>query len=512
MKYKKLLLLILDGFGINKSSYGNAIKAANMPNYDNFLNSNPHNQLIACGTPVGLPPGIMGNSEVGHLNIGAGRIIYQQNLKIDRAIEDGSFFENEALLSGIDHALKNNSNLHLIGLLSDGNVHSTMAHLLPILEMAKKKGLTRVFLHAFMDGRDTLPHSGKDFLAATEKELHEIGIGKIATVSGRFYAMDRDNNIHRTEKAYKTLVYGKGEYFTSTEEVLLSSYDKDITDEFVMPAVITENGAPLAKISDNDSVIFFNYRADRARQLTRSFVMPDFELFEHKTFSNLKFISFREYDIDFNEYLEVAFPNVNYPNTLAETISKLGLKQLHLAETEKFAHVTFFFNGGIEKSYPGEDRILVPSPKVETYDLQPEMSAYEVKDQLVNAITKSEHNLIITNFANPDMVGHTGDFDAAVQAIEAVDKCMGEVLPAAQKHDYNVILLADHGNADQMLTDNGEILTQHSTNPVPVIIALTDSKDYKVSNGKLADVAPTILKIMGIPIPKEMTGEILISE
>jgi 2,3-bisphosphoglycerate-independent phosphoglycerate mutase len=510
MEYKKVLLLILDGFGINESSYGNAIKAANMPVYRQFRKDNPHNQLIASGTPVGLPPGIMGNSEVGHLNIGAGRIIYQQNLKIDNMIKDGSFYQNAALLHGIDHALENDSNLHLLGLLSDGNVHSTMEHLWPILKMAKKKGLTKVFIHAFMDGRDTLTHSGRNFLINTEEKLQEIGIGKIATVSGRFYAMDRDNNIHRTHEAYDALVYGKGNIHTSVLEVINSSYDNDVTDEFVKPAVITENGKPVAQISNNDSVIFFNYRADRARQLTRSFILPDDNNF--KKFNNLKFVSFREYDIDFNEYVEVAFPPEKYPDTLAETISNHGLKQLHLAETEKYSHVTFFFNGGLEKSYPGEDRILVPSPKVETYDLQPEMSAFQVKNELVNAITKSEHNLIITNFANPDMVGHTGDFAAAVKAIEAVDNCLAEILPAARKHDYNVILIADHGNADQMLNDNGEILTQHSTNPVPVIVSLTDKQNYLVSKGKLADVAPTILKIMGIPIPEEMTGSVLISD
>ncbi|MCF7912589.1 MAG: 2,3-bisphosphoglycerate-independent phosphoglycerate mutase [Candidatus Cloacimonetes bacterium] len=512
MKYKKVLLLIFDGFGINKSSYGNAIEAAKMPNYRQFRDTTPHNQLIASGIPVGLPDGVMGNSEVGHLNIGAGRIIYQQNLKIDKYIQEGSFCKNEALISGIEHAQKNNSNLHLIGLLSTGNVHSTMEHIWPILRMAKEKGLTKVYLHAFLDGRDTLPHSGKDFLAEAEKKLQETGIYKIATVSGRFYAMDRDKNIHRTHQAYNAMVYGKGDYFSSAEEVIDSYYDQDITDEFIPPSIITEKGKPIAKISNDDSIIFFNYRADRARQLTRSFILPDFSLFRHKHFHNLKFVSFREYDIDFNGYVEVAFPPEKYPDTLAETISNYGLKQLHLAETEKYSHVTFFFNGGLEKPFDGEDRILVPSPKVETYDQQPEMSAFEVKDELVKAINKSEYSLIITNFANPDMVGHTGNFDAAVKAVETVDKCLPDILAAAREHDYNVILIADHGNADQMLTDNGEILTQHSTNPVPVIISLTDKQNYQVNSGKLADVAPTILKIMGIEIPEAMTGDVLISE
>ena len=510
MKNKRVLLLILDGFGINESSYGNAIKAAEMPEYDKFLNNNPHNQLIASGDMVGLPTGIMGNSEVGHLNIGAGRIIYQQNLKIDKCIADGSFYENEAILSGIKHVQQNNSDLHLIGLLSDGNVHSNYEHIWHIIKMAKDHGVRNVFLHAIMDGRDTLPHSGENYLVETEKKLKEIGIGKIATISGRYYAMDRDNNFDRVHKEYEALVNGKGKQYNSAAEAISDSYKNEITDEFMLPSVIMENGKPIACIKENDSMIFFNFRADRARELTRSFIFNDFDYFPTYKFSNLKFVTFSEYDIKFKDYVEVVFPPDNRSDTLAEVISKQGLQQLHLAETEKYSHVTFFFNGGVEKSFPGEDRILIPSPKVATYDLKPEMSAFEVKDELVKALSQEKYDLIITNFANPDMVGHTGVFSAAVMALEAIDKCLAEVIPAAREHNYNIVLIADHGNADQMMNDEGEILTQHSTNPVPVIISLTDKKDYQVASGKLADVAPTILKIMDIPKPAVMTGKVLL--
>ncbi|MDP8219995.1 MAG: 2,3-bisphosphoglycerate-independent phosphoglycerate mutase [Candidatus Stygibacter frigidus] len=510
MKNKKVLLLILDGFGINKSSYGNAIKAAKMPVYDKFLNSNPHNQLIASGDMVGLPSGIMGNSEVGHLNIGAGRIICQQNLKIDKSIEDASFYQNEAILNGIKHVIEYNSDLHLIGLLSDGNVHSNYEHIWHIIKMAQDHGVKNVFLHAIMDGRDTLPHSGKDYLAATEKKLKELGIGKIATISGRYYAMDRDNNYDRIQKEYEALVNGKGKQYNSAAEAISDSYKNEVTDEFMLPSVLRENGKPIACVKENDSLIFFNFRADRARELTRSFIFADFDAFPARRFSNLKFITFSEYDIKFKGLVEVAFPPDDRSDTLAEVISKRGLQQLHLAETEKYSHVTFFFNGGLEKSFPGEDRILIPSPKVATYDLKPEMSAFEVKDELVKALSLDKYDLIITNFANPDMVGHTGVFSATVKALQAIDKCLAEVLTSAREHEYNIILIADHGNADQMLNDEGEILTQHSTNPVPIIISLTEQKDYQVASGKLADVAPTILKIMDIPRPAVMTGNILL--
>ncbi|MCF7918658.1 MAG: 2,3-bisphosphoglycerate-independent phosphoglycerate mutase [Candidatus Cloacimonetes bacterium] len=510
MKYKKALLLILDGFGINTSDYGNAIAAAHKPNYDKYINENQHNQLLACGRPVGLPDGIMGNSEVGHMNIGAGRTVWQLNTFIDNEIEQGTFFANKALNDAVEHCLKNDSSLHLFGLLSDGNVHSNNVHLWAILELAARKGIKNVFLHAFMDGRDTLPHSGKEFLAEAEEKMQKIGTGKIASVSGRYYAMDRDNRWQRVSKAYNAIVNGDGEKFGSAAEAIEASYAKDITDEFVLPCLITENGEPVATVEDNDSIIFFNFRADRARELTRCFIMHDFAHFPVKKFQNLKYVTFSEYDIEFSGLVEVAFPPHKLKKILGEVVSDLGLQQLRLAETEKYAHVTFFFNGGVEKPFAGEERIMVPSPKVATYDLQPEMSAFGVKDKLVEALTSGKYSLIITNFANPDMVGHTGVFPAAVKAVETVDKCLGEVIPAAIANDYNVILIADHGNADEMLDKDGNILTQHSTNPVPVIISLRDIENYQVKSGKLADVAPTILKIMGIPIPQEMTGEVLI--
>jgi 2,3-bisphosphoglycerate-independent phosphoglycerate mutase len=510
MNYNKVLLLILDGFGINSSDKGNAIAAAHIPYYDSFLAKYPHNQLIACGEDVGLPPGVMGNSEVGHLNIGAGRIVMQLNCRIDKSIETKEFQKNPAINSAIDHALDNKSNLHLIGLLSTGNVHSNMIHLYPILEMAKVKKLKQVYIHAIMDGRDTLPHSGKDFLAEVETKIKEIGIGKIATISGRYYAMDRDNNWQRVKLAYDALVNGAGNKFTASHQAVKSSYDENVTDEFVIPSIITQNDEPLTKISENDSIIFFNYRADRARELTSSLIIPDFDQFPTKKFHNLKFVSFSEYDENFQPFLQVAFPKQDLPDTLAQVISKHNLKQLHLAETEKYAHVTFFFNGGEEIAYPHEDRILVPSPKVKTYDLQPEMSAYIVKEKLVQTLQENNYHFVVTNFANPDMVGHTGDFQATIKAVETIDNCLKEVIPAAIDNGYNIILIADHGNADEMLDANGNILTQHSTNPVPVVIALQNN-GYTVNAGRLADIAPTILNIMNIPIPSVMTGKILIN-
>ncbi len=511
MKYKKVLLLILDGFGINESEHGNAIAAAHKPNYDKFQAQNPHNQLSACGEDVGLPAGDMGNSEVGHLNIGAGRIIPQLNLRIGKSIQNGSFFQNEALNHAIEHAIKNNSNLHLLGLLSNGDVHSNINHFWQILEMAKRKGLDRVFLHAFMDGRDTLPHSGRDFLANAENKMKEIGIGKIATISGRYYSMDRDNNWERTQKAYDALIHGKGNYYNSSSEAIEASYAAKESDEFMLPSVILENGKPVAKIADNDGLMFLNFRADRSRKLIRSFIFHDFGYFPTKKLRNIDVATLSEYDIEFTNKVGVAFIPEHYPDILTEVISKLGLKQLHLAESEKYAHVTFFFNGGVEEPFEGEDRIVIPSPKVKTYDLMPEMNAFKVKDKLVEALSEDKYSFIVINFANPDMVGHTGVIKAAIKAVEVVDKCLGEIIPAAKENEYNIILIADHGNADEMLDDNENILTQHSKNPVPVIISLTDSTDFQVKSGRLADVAPTILSIMGIPRPDVMTGDILIT-
>ncbi|NQV17134.1 MAG: 2,3-bisphosphoglycerate-independent phosphoglycerate mutase [Armatimonadetes bacterium] len=508
----KVLLLILDGFGINKSKYGNAIAQANTCNYDKFKAENPHTVLKCSGLSVGLPEGVMGNSEVGHLNIGAGRIVFQLNTYINKKIKDKSFFDNPGLMDAVKHVKKYSSKLHLFGLLSDGNVHSHNTHLWALLKMLKEKRISQVYLHAFMDGRDTLPHSGIHFMREFIAKTREIGIGKIATISGRYYAMDRDNRWERIEKAYNAIVYGKGGEFTDTVDAIRKSYDTDITDEFITPKVIIENGKPVASVEENDAVIFFNFRSDRARQITRVFIQPEFDKFQRKEFQNLKYITFSEYDIQFNPFVEVCFRLPILTNILGEVISKQGLKQLRLAETEKYAHVTFFFNGGKEEPFLNEDRILVPSPKVATYDLQPEMSAYIVKDKLVEALKSEKYDLIITNFANCDMLGHTGVFKAAVAAVEAVNKCLEEIIPAAKKHNYNIILTSDHGNAEKMLNEIEQVFTAHSTNDVPLVLSLTPKEKPELKTGKLADIAPLILKIMNIKQPEEMTGKCLICD
>ncbi|MDP8269314.1 MAG: 2,3-bisphosphoglycerate-independent phosphoglycerate mutase [Candidatus Tenebribacter davisii] len=505
----KVLLLILDGYGINEEEYGNAIAAANTPYLDKFRSQNPQSRLTACGLEVGLLDGDMGNSEVGHLNIGAGRIVHQMNSLIMKKIQDRSFFENKELLQSISHVKTNNSKLHIFGLLSNGNVHSNINHIWALLQFAKKQGLHQLYFHALMDGRDTLPNSGIDFIKEFQQKAKEIGIGKIATVSGRYYAMDRDNRWDRVEKAYKAIVHGEGELFSDPLDAVKFSYDKGITDEFILPKVIIEDGKPIAKITDNDSIIAFNFRADRMRQVTRSLMIPNFNEFNTVKFNKLNYVCFNEYDRNFNDFVSVAFKLTKMNNILGEVVSANGLKQLRLAETEKYAHVTFFFNGGVEQPFKGEDRILVKSPRIATYDLKPEMSAYEVKDNLISSLKKNKYSLIITNFANCDMVGHTGIFDAAVKAVEAVDKCVGEVIPIAKKNGYNILLTADHGNADKMLDENGNIFTAHSLNQVPFVVSL-QKRTAKVSGGKLADIAPTILNIMGIPQPAEMTGKSLI--
>jgi 2,3-bisphosphoglycerate-independent phosphoglycerate mutase len=506
---KKVLLLILDGFGYNPETIGNAILAANTPNLDKIRKENPTALLHASGLAVGLPEGIMGNSEVGHLNIGAGRIVYQLNTLIDKKVENNEFYKNPQLNSAIAHVQKNNSHLHLFGLLSDGNVHSNLNHLWALLKLCKEKGLKQVFYHVFTDGRDTLPHSGIDFIKLFLNKSEEIGIGKIATICGRYYAMDRDNRWDRIELAYNALVNGTGEHFSDEIQAIQESYDKNITDEFIVPKVITKSGKPRTMIKENDAIIAFNFRADRMRQITRSFVMPDFKEFSSVKFTNLKYICFNEYDIEFDDFVQIAFRLPKLTNILGEVISKKGLKQLRIAETEKYAHVTFFFNGGMEKAFENEDRILVPSPKIATYDLQPEMSAFEVKDTLITELQKVKYQFIVTNFANCDMVGHTGIFDAAVKAVETVDKCIGEIVKTAKDNNYNIVITADHGNADVMLNEQGQIFTAHSLNPVEIIISLNSNKQKKFLYGKLADIAPTILKIMNITIPEEMTGNVL---
>ena len=506
----KALLLILDGFGNSNSDYGNAVAAAKTPNIDKFFTENSRSQLSASGLDVGLLDGDMGNSEVGHLNIGAGRIVYQLNSLIMKKIEDGLFFTNHALLKAIRHAKENNSKLHLFGLLSDGNVHTNIDHLWAILKLCKLEGLEQVYYHAFMDGRDTLPNSGIDFMKQFQEKAEEIGIGKIATISGRYYAMDRDNRWDRIEKAYQSIAHGKGLEFTDPITAIQASYDNKITDEFITPSVILENGKPIAKVEENDAVIAFNFRADRMRQITRVFKIPGFKNFARTEFQNLKYTSFNEYDINFNEFVDVAFRRKPLENILGKVIEDNDLKQLRLAETEKYAHVTFFFNGGVEQPFTGEDRILVNSPKVATYDLQPEMSANEVKDNLVKAIDSEKYDLIITNFANCDMVGHTGVFSAAVKAVEAVDTCLGEIIPQAKKKGYNILITADHGNAEKMLDEKGRIFTAHSKNPVPFVVHLENNVKFGLNDGILADIAPTILQIMGISQPHKMTGKSLI--
>ena len=505
----KALLLILDGYGINSKKYGNAIAAANTPNLDKFHTQNPVGKLTASGLDVGLLDGDMGNSEVGHLNIGAGRVVYQMNSLIMKKIDDKSFFENKEIIDAIDHVKIHKSNLHIMGLLSNGNVHSNINHIWALLKFAKVNGLEQVYFHAFMDGRDTLPNSGFGFIKEFQQKSKEIGIGKIATISGRYYAMDRDTRWDRVEKAYKAFVQGEGEKFTDPIKAIESSYNDNISDEFIIPKVIVTNGKAVAKINDNDSVVAFNFRADRMRQITRALKITEFDEFPTEDLNNLKFVCFNEYDVKFNEFVSVAFKLPKLNNILGEIISKNGLKQLRLAETEKYAHVTFFFNGGVEEPFMNEDRILVKSPNVATYDLKPEMSAFEVKDKLISAINSNEYSLIITNFANCDMVGHTGFFDAAIKAVETVDKCIGEIIPIGKKNNYNILLTADHGNADKMLDSDGNVFTAHSLNKVPCVISLTGN-NLAVDGGKLADIAPTVLKIMGIPKPPEMTGKCLI--
>lgn len=509
MNNKLTMLMILDGFGKNEKTDGNAIALANTPNLDELMKTNPSTSLLASGLDVGLPEGQMGNSEVGHTNIGAGRIVYQELTKITKAIEEGDFFSNEELCKAIENCQKNHSKLHIMGLLSDGGVHSHIRHLFAILELAKRKGLEDVYVHCFLDGRDTPPASAESYLLQLEEKMREKEIGKIATLSGRFYAMDRDNRWERVKKAYDAMVKGIGEKANSVELAIESSYQKETFDEFVEPTIIYNNDKPVATIEDGDSVIFFNFRADRAREMTRAIVDKEFKGFETKKI-NVHFVCFTQYD-DTMPNVYVAFKPTILTNTFGEYISKQGLKQLRIAETEKYAHVTFFFNGGNEEQYPGEDRILVPSPKVATYDTKPEMSAYEVTDKVIEQISAQKYNAIILNFANPDMVGHTGNLEAAIKAIEAVDECVGRIKEAIKEVHGVMLVTADHGNAEQMIDyGTGEPHTAHTTNRVPCV--LYGMEDVKLREGRLADLAPTMLDIMGISKPAEMTGETLIEK
>lgn len=509
MDRKPVMLMILDGFGINPNEKGNAVAIANTPNIDKLKKTWPTTIIHTSGLDVGLPEGQMGNSEVGHTNIGAGRIVYQDLTRITKSIEDGDFFSIKELSDAIDNCKKNNSNLHIMGLLSDGGVHSHIRHLIALLELAKRKDFENVYVHCFMDGRDTPPTSGEGYIAKLEEKMKEKGVGKIATIEGRFYAMDRDKRWNRVKEAYDAMVNGVGEEATSALGAIEASYQKEVFDEFVKPTVICNGDSPVATIKDNDSVIFFNFRPDRAREITRTLVDKDFNEFETKKM-NLFFVCFTQYD-ETMPNVKIAFKPETLVNTFGEYISKKGLKQLRIAETEKYAHVTFFFNGGEEKEYEGEDRILVPSPKVETYDLKPEMSALEVTDKVVEAINSGKYDSIILNYANPDMVGHTGSLEAAVKAVETIDGCVGKVVEAIEKQNGVLIITADHGNAEQMIDyKTGEPQTAHTTNPVPVI--LVGLEGVKLKEGKLADLAPTMLDIMGLEKPQEMTGESLIEK
>ena len=509
MNKKLTMLMILDGFGKNPNKEGNAIELANTPNIDELMKKNPTTTIYTSGLAVGLPEGQMGNSEVGHTNIGAGRIVYQELTRITKSIEDGDFFSNQELVAAIENCQKNNSKLHIMGLLSDGGVHSHMRHLFAVLELAKRKGFEDVYVHCFLDGRDTPPASAEGYILKLEEKMKEKGVGKIATIAGRFYAMDRDKRWQRVQKAYDAMVKGEGVKATSAEMAIEASYQKEVFDEFVEPTVIYSGDKPIAKIENNDSVIFFNFRPDRAREITRTLVDKDFSDFKTEKL-NLYFVCFTQYD-ETMPNVHIAFKPTVLKNTFGEYISNNGLTQLRIAETEKYAHVTFFFNGGNEKQYPGEDRILVPSPKVETYDMKPEMSAYEVTEKVLEQIENEKYNAIILNFANPDMVGHTGSLDAAIKAVEAIDECVGKIVKAVEKVNGVLLITADHGNAEQMIDyKTGEPHTAHTTNPVPLI--LVGMEDIKLKEGKLADLAPTMLDIMGLEKPEEMTGESLIEK
>lgn len=509
MNNNLVMLMILDGFGINEQERGNAVKLANTPNIDNLMKQNPTTIIRTSGLEVGLPEGQMGNSEVGHTNIGAGRIVYQELTRITRDIEKGDFFSNEELVNAIEYCKKKKRKLHIMGLLSTGGVHSHTRHLYALLELAKRKDFEDVYVHCFLDGRDTPPASAEMYINELQKKIDEKKVGKIASIMGRFYAMDRDKRWERVKKAYDALVYGVGEKATDPIQAIENSYQKEVFDEFVEPTLICNGETPVATIGKEDAIIFFNYRPDRAREITRALVDDDFDGFETKKI-NPYYVCFTEYDKTIPN-VRIAFKPTKLVNTFGEYISKLGLKQLRIAETEKYAHVTFFINGGEEKQYEGEDRILIPSPKVETYNLKPEMSALEVTKEVLKAIKSEKYNCIILNYANPDMVGHTGNLEAAIKAIEVIDDCVGKVVKAIESVNGSAIITADHGNAEQMIDyKTGEPHTAHTTNPVPLM--LVGKNDVKLKEGILADLAPTMLDLLEIEKPKEMTGESLIEK
>ena len=506
MSKKTTVLMILDGYGVENKAEGNAIALAKKPVMDKLTSMYPTVQGEASGLFVGLPDGQMGNSEVGHTNIGAGRIVYQMLVKISKSIKDGDFFENPALVSAMENCKKNGSALHLMGLLSPGGVHSHTEHMYGLVEMAKRNGLEKVYVHCFLDGRDVPPSSAAEYMEEAVAKIKEIGVGKIATIAGRFYAMDRDNAWDRVEKAYNALVFGEGVQETDPVEAVKNSYANGVTDEFMLPTVIEKDGM----IKANDSIVFFNFRPDRARQITRAFVDKDFAGFTRKNgFFDTTFVCMAQYDAEMPN-VQVAFPPEELTMTFGEYLAKNGKTQLRLAETQKYAHVTFFFNGGEEKQFEGEDRILVNSPKVATFDMQPEMSAYEVADNLVEAIKSEKYDVIVVNFANPDMVGHTGIMEAAVKAIEAVDECVGKAYDALMEKNGQMFICADHGNAEKLVDTDGSPFTAHTTNPVPFVLVNYDEAYTLREGGCLADIVPTLIEMMGMEQPKEMTGKSLL--
>lgn len=508
---KPVALLIVDGFALRDETYGNAVAQAKKPNFDRYWNHYPHATLEASGLAVGLPEGQMGNSEVGHLNIGAGRVVYQDLTRITKSIREGEFFENETLLDAFRHVKENNKQLHLFGLLSDGGVHSHIAHLFAILEMAKKQNFEKVYIHGFLDGRDVSPDSAVGYIEDLQAKIAEIGVGKIATVQGRYYAMDRDKRWERIEKAYRAMVYADAPHYQDPIKAVKESYEKSIMDEFVMPtAIVDEQGAPVATIQDGDAIIFYNFRPDRAIQISQAFTNEDFRGFDRgeKRPRNLHFVCLTHFSESVDGY--VAYKPSNLDNTLGEVLSQQGLKQLRIAETEKYPHVTFFFSGGREQEFPGETRILIPSPKVATYDLQPEMSAIELTDAVVAEIEADNFDAIILNFANCDMVGHSGLMEPTIKAVETVDACLGRVVEAITAKGGVAVITADHGNADLMLDPAGRPITSHSTYPVPVIV--TKEGVTLRDDGILADLSPTLLALLGIPQPTEMSGKSLLAK
>lgn len=509
MSKSPVALIILDGFGLRQETKGNAVTHAKKPNFDRYWANYPHNTLTASGEAVGLPEGQMGNSEVGHLNIGAGRIVYQSLTRVNVAIREGEFVKNETFLQAIENVKKNGTNLHLFGLLSDGGVHSHINHLFSLLKLAASEGVKNVYVHAFLDGRDVGPQTAAKYIKETQEKMKEYGVGEFATISGRYYSMDRDKRWERVEKSYRAMVYGEGPTYTDPLELVEDSYSNGIYDEFVIPSVITkENGEPVTTIKNHDSVIFYNFRPDRAIQISNTFTNKDFRSFDRgpKHPKDLFFVCLTHFSETVDGY--VAFKPVNLDNTLGEVLSQNGLKQLRIAETEKYPHVTFFMSGGREAEFPGETRILISSPKVATYDLKPEMSAYEVTDALLKEIQDDKHDAIILNFANPDMVGHSGMLEPTVKAIEVVDECLGKIVDLILEKGGSAIITADHGNADEVITLEGQPMTAHTTNPVPVIVT---KQGIELRNGGiLGDLAPTMLDLLGVNQPEEMTGQTII--